>query len=147
MSSCITNNYQTLGSGADRSRAIGKFLLRIVGPSNPSEIQSLTISKVQCSAAIHHLITNAVFNISSDLMMMAIPLPLLINSRLPPLKLVKTPFSTKYSNVVPEKQCSAVSSGSGFSLYSAPLSTNTTPSVTPSHHNGPSGIFVRSAFV
>lgn len=37
----------------------------------------------QCSAAIHHLITNAVFNISSDLLMLMIPLPLLLKSRLP----------------------------------------------------------------
>jgi hypothetical protein len=37
----------------------------------------------QCSAAIHHLITNAVFNISSDIMMLCIPLPLLITSQLP----------------------------------------------------------------
>jgi hypothetical protein len=41
---------------------------------------------VQCSAAIHHLITNAVFNISSDIMMLCIPLPLLIASKLPRTK-------------------------------------------------------------
>ncbi|KAL3419887.1 hypothetical protein PVAG01_08386 [Phlyctema vagabunda] len=37
----------------------------------------------QCSAAVHHLITNAVFNISSDIMMLMVPLPLLISSKLP----------------------------------------------------------------
>ncbi|KAG0650214.1 hypothetical protein D0Z07_3100 [Hyphodiscus hymeniophilus] len=42
----------------------------------------------QCSAAIHHLITNAVFNISSDLMMLSIPLPLLITSQVPRTKLL-----------------------------------------------------------
>lgn len=38
---------------------------------------------VQCSAATHHLITNAVFNISSDLIIISIPLPLLFRVRLP----------------------------------------------------------------
>ncbi|KAH6671791.1 hypothetical protein B0J14DRAFT_564387 [Halenospora varia] len=43
----------------------------------------------QCSTALHHLITNAVFNITSDIMMLCIPLPLLINSQLPrPKKLI-----------------------------------------------------------
>jgi len=41
------------------------------------------VENVQCSAAIHHLITNAVFNITSDIMMLCIPLPLLIASQLP----------------------------------------------------------------
>ncbi|KAF1991681.1 hypothetical protein K402DRAFT_322826 [Aulographum hederae CBS 113979] len=40
-------------------------------------------SNFQCSAAINHLITNAVFNISSDLIMLAIGLSLFIRSRLP----------------------------------------------------------------
>ncbi|KAF2647354.1 hypothetical protein K491DRAFT_614704 [Lophiostoma macrostomum CBS 122681] len=37
----------------------------------------------QCSAATNHLITNAVLNISSDLMIIAIPLPLLFKVKLP----------------------------------------------------------------
>ncbi|KAF2118293.1 hypothetical protein BDV96DRAFT_381896 [Lophiotrema nucula] len=37
----------------------------------------------QCSAATNHLITNAVLNISSDLMIIAIPLPLLWKVKLP----------------------------------------------------------------
>ncbi|KAF2468051.1 uncharacterized protein BDR25DRAFT_57167 [Lindgomyces ingoldianus] len=37
----------------------------------------------QCSAATNHLITNAVFNISSDLMIIAIPMPLLFKVKLP----------------------------------------------------------------
>jgi hypothetical protein len=37
----------------------------------------------QCSAAIHHLITNAVFNISSDLLTLALALQLFIRSKLP----------------------------------------------------------------
>ncbi|CAI6340185.1 unnamed protein product [Periconia digitata] len=37
----------------------------------------------QCSAATNHLITNAVLNISSDLMIIAIPMPLLFKVKLP----------------------------------------------------------------
>jgi hypothetical protein len=37
----------------------------------------------QCSAATNHLITNAVFNISSDLIILSIPMPLLFGVRLP----------------------------------------------------------------
>lgn len=44
------------------------------------------VANEQCSAALHHLITNAVFNISSDVMMLCIPLPLLLATRLPPTK-------------------------------------------------------------
>ncbi|APA07083.1 hypothetical protein sscle_02g018530 [Sclerotinia sclerotiorum 1980 UF-70] len=42
----------------------------------------------QCSAATHHLIVNATFNISSDLMMLFIPMPLVIKAQLPTLKKV-----------------------------------------------------------
>jgi hypothetical protein len=38
---------------------------------------------VQCSAATHHLITNAVLNISSDVMIIAIPMPLLFKVKIP----------------------------------------------------------------
>ncbi|KAK6831785.1 hypothetical protein P875_00108608 [Aspergillus parasiticus SU-1] len=37
----------------------------------------------QCSTATHHLIMTMVFNISSDILMMCIPLPLLISASLP----------------------------------------------------------------
>ncbi|KAI9745526.1 MAG: hypothetical protein M1818_001060 [Claussenomyces sp. TS43310] len=50
------------------------------------EYWAVPTDNIQCSAAVHHLITNAVFNISSDVMMMCIPLPMLISSRLPRLK-------------------------------------------------------------
>ncbi|KAF1932178.1 uncharacterized protein M421DRAFT_416909 [Didymella exigua CBS 183.55] len=40
-------------------------------------------SSTQCSAATYHLITNAVFNISSDLIILSIPMPLLFKVRLP----------------------------------------------------------------
>jgi len=51
-----------------------------------SNYWAVPVANIQCSAAIHHLITNAVFNISSDLMMLCIPLPLLITSMLPKTK-------------------------------------------------------------
>ncbi|KAF7596830.1 hypothetical protein BBP40_012430 [Aspergillus hancockii] len=38
---------------------------------------------VQCSTATHHLIMTMVFNVSSDIFMMGIPLPLLISASLP----------------------------------------------------------------
>ncbi|TWU73368.1 hypothetical protein ED733_001130 [Metarhizium rileyi] len=37
-------------------------------------------SDPQCATALHHLITNAVFNISSDLMIILIPIPLLLRT-------------------------------------------------------------------
>ncbi|KAF7959061.1 hypothetical protein EAE96_002578 [Botrytis aclada] len=40
----------------------------------------------QCSTALHHLIVNATFNISSDLMMLFLPMPLVIKAQLPTLK-------------------------------------------------------------
>ncbi|KAK7421157.1 hypothetical protein QQZ08_010087 [Neonectria magnoliae] len=38
---------------------------------------------IQCSAATNHLITNAVLNISSDIMIIAIPMPIFLKSQLP----------------------------------------------------------------
>lgn len=40
-------------------------------------------NNVQCSAATNHLITNLVLNISSDIMIMLIPMPILLQSSLP----------------------------------------------------------------
>lgn len=40
-------------------------------------------SSKQCSAATNHLITNAVLNISSDLMIISIPMPLLFKVKIP----------------------------------------------------------------
>ncbi|KKY21719.1 hypothetical protein UCRPC4_g03486 [Phaeomoniella chlamydospora] len=39
--------------------------------------------KVQCATQTHHLITNLVFNLTSDICMLAIPIPLLLKSQLP----------------------------------------------------------------
>ncbi|KAM0326596.1 hypothetical protein ACHAQA_006465 [Verticillium albo-atrum] len=41
---------------------------------------------VQCSAATNHLITNAVINISSDIMIILIPMPLFLQSQIPKKK-------------------------------------------------------------
>jgi hypothetical protein len=38
---------------------------------------------VQCTTALHHLITNLVFNLTSDILIMSIPLPLLLQAHLP----------------------------------------------------------------
>ena len=43
----------------------------------------LTGETAQCTTFVHYAIVNAVFNISSDIAMILIPLPLLVNSRLP----------------------------------------------------------------
>ncbi|KAL8691656.1 MAG: hypothetical protein Q9224_004124 [Gallowayella concinna] len=41
------------------------------------------VDNSQCASYYHHLITSAVFNITSDLLMIYIPLPILIKARLP----------------------------------------------------------------
>src|SRR2546421_7182919 len=49
-----------------------------------SQYWAVPVKNNQCSTALHHLIMQAVFNISSDIMMLCIPLPLLLRSKLPP---------------------------------------------------------------
>jgi hypothetical protein len=44
---------------------------------------SVPAANPQCSTYHDHLIVNTVFNISSDLMMLCIPLPILIRAKLP----------------------------------------------------------------
>lgn len=48
-----------------------------------SQYYAVPPNNKQCSAATNHLITNAVFNISSDIIILSIPLPLLFKVRLP----------------------------------------------------------------
>ncbi len=43
----------------------------------------MCVCSVQCSAATNHLITNAVLNISSDIMIILIPMPMFIQSQMP----------------------------------------------------------------
>lgn len=74
--------YCTLGFGVGRSRNIGQYRRIRVSAFATSNHTILTISE-QCSAATNHLITNAVFNISSDLIIISIPMPLLFKVRLP----------------------------------------------------------------
>ena len=42
----------------------------------------LTLSLVNCSAETNHMITNAVMNISSDIMIIALPMPVFLQSQL-----------------------------------------------------------------
>ncbi|KAF2439005.1 hypothetical protein P171DRAFT_490457 [Karstenula rhodostoma CBS 690.94] len=48
-----------------------------------SQYWAVPSSNPQCSAATNHLITNTVLNISSDIMIIAIPMPLLFKVKLP----------------------------------------------------------------
>lgn len=50
------------------------------------EYWAVPTHSVQCNAAIHHLITNAVLNLSSDTILLAIALPMFIRSKMPPKK-------------------------------------------------------------
>lgn len=43
----------------------------------------INLPQVQCTAATNHLITNAVLNISSDLLIISIPLPIVIAAQFP----------------------------------------------------------------
>ena len=71
-----------MGFGAGRSTNIGQYLPIRVSDFAACVHTILTITE-QCSAATNHLITNAVFNISSDLIILSIPMPLLFKVRLP----------------------------------------------------------------
>ncbi|KAL8628038.1 hypothetical protein Q9189_006247 [Teloschistes chrysophthalmus] len=48
-----------------------------------SQYWQVPVDNSQCASYYHHLITAAVFNISSDLIMLYIPLPILIKAQLP----------------------------------------------------------------
>jgi len=47
------------------------------------EYWQVSTSNVQCTAATNHLVTNAVFNLSSDCIMLAIGLPMFLRMQLP----------------------------------------------------------------
>jgi len=47
------------------------------------EYWQVPTNSVQCDAATNHLITNAVFNLSSDCIMIAIALPMFLRLQLP----------------------------------------------------------------
>ena len=68
--------------GVGRSISTGQCLQTQVSTLQLLGHIVLTIVE-QCSAATNHLITNAVFNISSDLIIICIPMPLLFKVRLP----------------------------------------------------------------
>ena len=56
--------------------------------SRLSYLWLIKLPLVQCSAATNHLITNAVLNISSDIMIILLPMPVFIQSQLPTKKKV-----------------------------------------------------------
>lgn len=68
--------------GVDRLISTGQCLQTQVSTQYSLGRMALTTAE-QCSAATNHLITNAVFNISSDLIIICIPMPLLFKVRLP----------------------------------------------------------------
>lgn len=47
------------------------------------EYWQVPTNSIQCDAAINHLITNATFNLSSDLILMAVGLPMFLRLKLP----------------------------------------------------------------
>ncbi|EKV17465.1 hypothetical protein Pdw03_5342 [Penicillium digitatum] len=53
-----------------------------------SQYWALPVSNLQCATYQHYSITQAVFGISSDAFMFAIPIPLIIKARLPPRRKV-----------------------------------------------------------
>ncbi|KAK5007805.1 hypothetical protein LTR28_004811, partial [Elasticomyces elasticus] len=53
-----------------------------------TEYWAVPTLNIQCSAAINHLITNAVFNLSSDVILLSIALPMFVRSKLPTRKKV-----------------------------------------------------------
>ena len=53
---------------------------------------SMLTCPVQCSTALHHLITNLAFNVSSDLMMLAISISLAVKLKLPIQKKIALSF-------------------------------------------------------
>lgn len=68
--------------------ALSQLLVRLTTSSLASlhaniPNRAVPTPNVQCNTALHHLITNAVFNISSDVIMICIALPMFIRSQLP----------------------------------------------------------------
>ncbi|GAM85950.1 hypothetical protein ANO11243_039600 [Dothideomycetidae sp. 11243] len=57
---------------------------------------------IQCSAATHHLITNAVFNLSSDLLLLCIALPIFLKTQMLPRKKIAvcTVFGLGFFNII-----------------------------------------------
>ncbi|ETN40513.1 uncharacterized protein HMPREF1541_04790 [Cyphellophora europaea CBS 101466] len=77
-----------------------------------SDYWKVPTDNVQCTTALNHLITNLVFNLSSDVMIMAIPIPLLLKQQLPWKKklLMVFPFTLGLFTMV----CAILSKYSSF---------------------------------
>lgn len=77
-----------------------------------SDYWAVPTDNVQCTTALNHLITNLAFNLSSDLMIIAIPLPMLIKQRLAIKKklLIIFPFTLGFFSMI----CAILSKYSSF---------------------------------
>lgn len=77
-----------------------------------SDYWAVPTDNVQCTTALNHLITNLVFNLSSDLMIIAIPLPLLVKQHLALKKklLMIFPFTLGFFSMI----CAILSKYSSF---------------------------------
>ena len=86
MSALSSWRFCTSACGADLSANTGPSRQTMVSPllmpAPVYEPGTDAESAVQCSAATNHLITNTVFNISSDLMIILIPMPIFVQSTL-----------------------------------------------------------------
>jgi hypothetical protein len=98
------------------------------------------ISPAQCSAATHHLITNTVFNVSSDLIIISIPIPVLFRVRLQTRKnkiiLCGLFMIGAFTVNLPE---GIVDNLLNHTRLSQLFSTSIIPSQIPSVQSGPSG--------
>ena len=117
----------------------GTYLTRAYRLTN----RLLTYTPVQCSAATNHLITNAVFNISSDLMIILIPMPIFIQSTLTLRRklILCGVFAVGTFTVCASlrKSPSPVDSSLTLPRSFPQSSTNFTASPSPSASTGPSG--------
>lgn len=77
-----------------------------------SDYWAVPTDNVQCTTALNHLITNLVFNLSSDVMIIAIPLPLLMKQHLATKKklLMIFPFTLGFFSMI----CAILSKYSSF---------------------------------
>lgn len=72
--------------GADHFLNTGKFRLffwNLLESDADHSHRAVPTDNEQCSAATHHLITNAVFNISTDVLILCVALPMFIKTQLP----------------------------------------------------------------
>ena len=59
------------------------FVQRVCLAATDTHTRAVPTPNIQCSAAINHLITNAIFNLSSDVILLIIALPMFIKTQMP----------------------------------------------------------------